>query len=121
MPPDRRPSRRRRRASRAPRGGVVLAVVLMLLLAICFASGLLARFAVRSSALARRTLVVQRAFVAAEAGLGYGVMSVRALLADGGIQGFNIGRYRIAQPESPDPDLELRLRIEPLGTVIVLR
>lgn len=115
MPPDRSPSRRRRRASRAPRGGVVLAVVLMLLLAICFASGLLSRFAVRSSALARRKLVVQRAFVAAEAGLGYGVMSVRALLADGGIQGFNIGRYRIAQPESPDPDLELRLLIVPLS------
>ena len=86
-----------------------------MLLAICFASGMLSRFAIRSSVLARRTLVVQRAFVAAEAGLGYGVMAVRALLADGGIQGFNIGRYRIVPPESPDPDFELRLRIEPLG------
>lgn len=115
MPPDLPSPRRRRRAARAPRAGAVLLTVLVLLLAICFASGMLARFAVRSSALARRTLVVQRAFVAAEAGLGYGVMAVRALLADGGIQGFNIGRHLIPQPASPDPDLELRLLVRPLS------
>ena len=115
MPRDPASLRRNPRRPRAGDAGAILPAVLILLLALCFATGMLVRFSMRTAALARRALVVRRAFVAAEAGLGYGVMAVRGLLADGGIQGFNVGRYLIGRPESPDPDLELRLRIEPLG------
>lgn len=96
------------------RAGVVLPTVLVLLLTVCLVVGLLARFSVRSMRLARRTLDVERAFVVAEGGLGYGVIRTRNLLTDGGISGFYATYSSIETPATPDPDYELRLRVRPV-------
>ena len=61
--------------TRSPRrAGVVLPAVLVLVFTVCLVVALVTSFSVRSMRLARRALDVERAFVVAEAGLGYGVM-----------------------------------------------
>ena len=98
------------------RAGVVLPTVLVLMLTVCLVVGLLARFSVRSMRLARRTLDVQRAFVVAEGGLGYGVIRTRNLLTDGGISGFYANYASISTPATPDPEYELRLLVRPISS-----
>ena len=97
------------------RGGAVLAIVLLLLVSLGFAVASLSRHSVRSMALAKRNLVVRRAFVAAESGLGYGVMRVRGLLDAGGVAAFRMGYALIEAPEPTEPGYELRLSVVPLG------
>ena len=97
------------------RAGVVLPTVLVLMLTICLVVGLLARFSVRSMRLARRTLDVQRAFVAAESGLGYGVVRAKHMLTSGGVSGFYANYSSIQTPPTPDPEYELRLRVRPIS------
>ena len=97
------------------RAGIVLPTVIVLLLTISLVVGLLARFSVRSIRLARRTIDVQRAFVVAEAGLGYGVMRVKNMLVDGGVSGFYANYSSIATPPSPDDEYELRLLVNPIS------
>ena len=97
------------------RSGVVLVTVLVTMLTICLVVGLVSAFSVRSMRLARRTLDVRRAFVAAEAGLGYGVMRARQLLLDGGVAGFYANYGEIGTPPSPDTEYELRLVVRPVS------
>ena len=106
----------RRRGRDARRAGVVLPTVLVLLLTVCLVVGLLARFSIRSMRLARRTLDVQRAFVVAEGGLGYGVIRTRNMLTDGGISGFYANYASISTPTTPDPEYELRLLVRPISS-----
>ena len=97
------------------RSGVVLVTVLVAMLTICIVVGLVSAFSVRSMRLARRTLDVRRAFVAAEAGLGFGVMRTRQLLLDGGVSGFYANYESIGTPPSPDSEYELRLVVRPVS------
>ena len=98
------------------RTGVVLPTVLVVLLTVCLVVGLLARFSVRSMRLARRTLDVQRAFVVAEAGLGYGVIRAKNMLMDGGVSGFYANYSSVEAPATPDPEYELRLLVRPISS-----
>ena len=93
------------------RSGVVLPTVLVVMLTICLVVGMVSAFAVRSMRVTRRTLDVQRAFVVAESGLGYGAMCVRNLLDAKKIAGFRTSYSSISAPASPDPEYELRLKI----------
>ena len=95
--------------------GVVLMTVLVTMLTICIVVGLVSAFSVRSMRLARRTLDVRRAFVAAEAGLGFGVMRTRQLLLDGGVAGFYENYETVGTPPSPDSEYELRLVVRPVS------
>lgn len=97
------------------RSGVVLMTVLVTMLTICLVVGLVSAFSVRSMRLARRTLDVRRAFVVAEAGLGFGVMRTRQLLLDGGVSGFYANYGEIGTPPSPDSEYELRLVVRPVS------
>ena len=97
------------------RSGVVLVTVLVTMLTICLVVGLVSAFSVRSMRLARRTLDVRRAFVVAEAGLGFGVMRTRQLLLDGGVSGFYANYGEIGTPPSPDSEYELRLVVRPVS------
>lgn len=104
-----------RSAATRRRSGVVLMTVLVTMLTICLVVGLVSAFSVRSMRLARRTLDVRRAFVVAEAGLGFGVMRTRQLLLDGGISGFYANYGEIGTPPSPDSEYELRLVVRPVS------
>ena len=104
-----------RSAATRRRSGVVLMTVLVTMLTICLVVGLVSAFSVRSMRLARRTLDVRRAFVVAEAGLGYGVMRTRQLLLDGGVSGFYANYGEIGTPPSPDSEYELRLVVRPVS------
>ncbi len=104
-----------RSAATRRRSGVVLMTVLVTMLTICLVVGLVSAFSVRSMRLARRTLDVRRAFVVAEAGLGFGVMRTRQLLLDGGVSGFYANYGEIGTPPSPDSEYELRLVVRPVS------
>ena len=104
-----------RSAATRRRSGVVLMTVLVTMLTICLVVGLVSAFSVRSMRLARRTLDVRRAFVVAEAGLGFGVMRTRQLLLDGGVSGFYSNYGEIGTPPSPDSEYELRLVVRPVS------
>ena len=93
------------------RGGLVLPTVLVLLLTVCLVVGLVARFSIRSMRLARRTLDVERAFVCAEGGLGYGVMQVKSILKAEKVAGIRAKYQTITAPASPDPGFELRVKV----------
>ncbi len=93
------------------RTGVVLPTVLVVMLTVCLVVGLLARFSIRSMRLARRALDVERAFVVAEAGLGYGVMRVRNILNSELIAGLRRDYASISAPASPDPDFQLSVKV----------
>jgi len=98
------------------RTGAVLLTVLVTMLTVCLVVGLVSRFAVRSMRLASRTLDVERAFVCAEGGLGYGVMRTKQLLVEGGVAGFNSHYDEIETPSSPDSQYELRLLVRPISS-----
>lgn len=100
---------------RDPRAAVVLPTVLVVMLTICLVTALVARFSIRSMVVGRRTLDVQRAFVSAEACLGFGVMRVRNMLVAQGIDGFLSSYTTIGAPDPPDSDYQLFLKIVPLG------
>lgn len=104
-----------RSAATRRRSGVVLMTVLVTMLTICLVVGLVSAFSVRSMRLARRTLDVRRAFVVAEAGIGFGVMRTRQLLLDGGVSGFYANYGEIGTPPSPDTEYELRLVVRPVS------
>ena len=93
------------------RSGVVLPTVLVVMLTICLVTGLVARFSIRSMRLARRALDVERAFVVAEAGLGYGVMRVRNMLNAELVSGLQRDYATISAPASPDPEFQLSLKV----------
>lgn len=93
------------------RTGVVLPTVLVVMLTVCLVTGLVARFSIRSMRLARRALDVERAFVVAEAGLGYGVMRVRNMLNAELVSGLQQHYTTISTPASPDPEFQLSLKI----------
>jgi hypothetical protein len=93
------------------RSGVVLITVLVVMLTVCLVTGLVARFSIRSMRLARRALDVERAFVVAEAGLGYGVMRVRDMLNAELVSGLQRDYATISAPASPDPEFQLSLKI----------
>jgi hypothetical protein len=93
------------------RTGVVLPTVLVIMLTVCLITGLVARFSIRSMRLARRALDVERAFVVAEAGLGYGVMRVRNMLNAELVSGLQRDYATISAPASPDPEFQLSLKI----------
>lgn len=93
---------------RSGRQGIVLVSVLMLLLIACFVVGSLLTYASRSIHLTNRALDSQRAFLAAEAGVEYGVMRLRDILQQYGLSK-NVSRStlqwlldELPPPESPD-------------------
>ena len=93
------------------RAGVVLPTVLVVMLTVCLVVGLVSRFSIRSMRLARRTLDVERAFVVAEGGLGYGVMQVKNILKAEKVAGIRAKYQTITAPASPDPGFELRVKV----------
>lgn len=93
------------------RAGLVLPTVLIVMLTVCLVVGLVSRFSIRSMRLARRTLDVERAFVVAESGLGYGVMQVKNILSSEKIAGIRQKHGTITAPASPDPGFELRVKV----------
>ncbi len=103
--------RSERGGGRRRRAGLVLPTVLVVMLTVCIVTGLVARFSVRSMRLARRALDVERAFVVAEAGLGYGVMRVSNMLNAELVSGLVNHYTTISAPASPDPDFQLSLKI----------
>ncbi len=95
--------------------GVVLPTVLVLMLTVCLVVGLLSAFSIRSMRLSRRALEVERAFVVAEGGLGYGVMRVKQILNAEKVAGIRSKYQTITAPPSPDPDFDLVVKVV-LGT-----
>lgn len=92
------------------RSGIVLITVLVLLLSTCFLVGALTSHGIRSIYLTRRSLDNQRSFIVADAGLAYGVMGIRAKIAELGLKGFvdsadaNGTITSVPPPTTEDPD-----------------